>query len=383
MNILVVHNKEINYYPPVKSLVDILLDLGNRVTLITYDRFAYRKEKENESRFKLIRIEDFKKMGKIQRLLNVFALKGKIRKCVRDLMKTHDIIWTTTDSTISLIGKDLLGYENHVMQLMELVEDAPVSYYKICHQLKLNKLFKVHLDNYAKHAKCMVVPEINRAHIFKAMWGLSKLPAVLPNKPYRIELSNPGADILKMVETLQNSGKKLILYQGVFLKERKLEEFAQAVSRLGDEYAFCIMGSDTQERKQLCEKYPEIIYIPFIAPPYHLLITRIAHIGVLTYFPTADNLPGKLNIVYCAPNKIYEYTYSELPMIGNNIPGLSGPFEKYHIGKCFDELNAEVIAESIREIEKEYDAMKSSCKAFYEDVNMKAITRTILNYAKQ
>ena len=34
MKILIVHNKEINYYPPVKSLVDILLDIGASVTVI-------------------------------------------------------------------------------------------------------------------------------------------------------------------------------------------------------------------------------------------------------------------------------------------------------------------------------------------------------------
>ena len=163
--------------------------------------------------------------------------------------------------------------------------------------------------------------------------------------------------------------------------ERKLEEFAQAVNSLGDEYAFCIMGSDTQERKQLCEKYPEIIYVPFITPPFHLLITQIAFIGVLTYFPTADDLAGKLNVVYCAPNKIYEYAYSGLPMIGNNIPGLSGPFEKYHIGKCFEKLDSVVIAEAIKEIEKDYEKMKLSCEKFYNDIDMKAIVRDVLNYS--
>lgn len=327
MKILIVHNKEINYYPPVKSLVDILLDIGASVTLITYDKFSYRKEKELDSDFKLIKIEDFKKKGKIQRLLNVFLLKRKIRQCVFHLMKTHDLIWTTTDNTVSLIGRGLLNYENHIMQLMELVEDTPLLYYKVVYQLKLNKLFKTHLDKYARHAKYVVVPEFNRAHIIKAMWGLERLPVVLPNKPYYLNLSNPNTEVLRIVENLRNCGKKLILYQGVFLKERKLEEFAQAVNSLGDEYAFCIMGSDTQERKQLCEKYPEIIYVPFITPPFHLLITQIAFIGVLTYFPTADDLAGKLNVVYCAPNKIYEYAYSGLPMIGNNIPGLSGPLK--------------------------------------------------------
>ena len=135
--------------------------------------FLIGKKKELNSDFKLIKIEDFKKKGKIQRLLNVFLLKKNSTMCFH-LMKTHDLIWTTTDNTVSLIGRGLLNYENHIMQLMELVEDTPLLYYKVVYQLKLNKLFKTHLDKYARHAKYVVVPEFNRAHIIKAMWGLEK-----------------------------------------------------------------------------------------------------------------------------------------------------------------------------------------------------------------
>lgn len=376
MRILVVHNKEINYYPPVKSLVDILIDLGHTVTIICYDRYGYANNSEN---CEVISLDEFKKNGKISRLKNVFLMKRKVRGRVAELMNNCDLIWTTTDSTVSLLGKDLFKYKKHVMQLMELVTDTSISYYKIFYKLGLNKKFTVHLDRYAKKAKCVVVPEINRAHILTAMWELDRLPYVLPNKPYRIKLDNPDNSVLEIIEKLKNSGKKILLYQGVFLKERRLNEFADATRMLGSEYVFCIMGRDTEERKQLCAKYPDIIYIPFITPPYHLLITQIAHIGILTYYPTADNLPEKLNVVYCAPNKIYEYAYSGLPMIGNNIPGLSQPFEKYNIGECFDELSAVSIAKAITEIEKEYDLKSKNCKSFYDEIDMKKIVDTIIN----
>lgn len=380
MKILVVHNKEINHYPPVKSLVDILLDLGHTVTIICYDRYGYAKEKGNNSiNCEVISLDEFKKKGRFSRLENVFLMKRKVQRRVSELMNTCDLIWTTTDSTVSLLGKDLFKYKKHIMQLMELVADTSIFYYEIFYKLGLNKKFTVHLDRYAKKAKCVVVPEINRAHILKAMWGLDNLPYVLPNKPYRIMLDNPDSSVLEIVEKLKNSGKKILLYQGVFLKERKLEEFAEAARMLGSEYVFCILGRDTEERRKLCAKYPDITYIPFITPPYHLLITQISHIGILTYYPTADNLPGKLNVVYCAPNKIYEYAYSGLPMVGNNIPGLSQPFEKYNIGKCFDELSAVSIAKAIVEIEKEYNLISKNCKLFYDEVDMKKIVDNIVN----
>lgn len=379
MKILVVHNKEINYYPPVKSLVDILLDLGHAVIVICYDHYGYAKEKENNLNCKVIGLDEFKKNGKFSRLENVIFMKRKVQKRVSELMNSCNLIWTTTDSTVSLLGKELYKYKNHVMQLMELVDDAPILYYKIFYKLGLHKKILVHLDRYAKRAKCVVVPEINRAYILKAMWELNKLPYILPNKPYKIRLDNPDSSVLKIVEKLKKCGKKILLYQGVFLKERKLEEFADAARILGNEYVFCIMGRDTEERKKLCVKYPDIIYIPFIAPPYHLLITQISHIGILTYYPTADDLPGKLNVLYCAPNKIYEYAYSGLPMIGNNIPGLSQVFDKYNIGKCFNELSAESIVKAVCAIEQNYSAMQGNCKNFFDDTDMKQIVRDILS----
>lgn len=378
MKILVIHNKEINYYPPVKSLVDILLDLGNTVTIFCYDHYGYAQEKNNNPNCTVISLDEFKKTGKLTRLENVLLFKRKVRKRVSEMMIDGDIIWTTTDSTVSLLGKDLFKYNNHVMQLMELVADTSISNYEIFYKLGLSKIITIHLDRYAKRSKCVVVPEINRAHILRAMWGLDKLPYVLPNKPYKIRLENPKSTVLEIVEKLKNCEKKILLYQGVFLKERKLEEFANAVRMLGNEYVFCIMGRDTEERKQLCAKYPDIVYIPFITPPYHLLITQISHIGILTYYPTADNLPGKLNVVYCAPNKIYEYAYSGLPMIGNDIPGLSLQFEKYNIGRCFDELKADKIVNAIKQIEENYTQMSENCTLFYNTTDLKYIVKRIL-----
>lgn len=95
-----------------------------------------------------------------------------------------------------------------------------------------------------------------------------------------------------------------------------------------------IMGEDTQLRKQICEQCPNVVYIPFIQPPYHLLATQYADIGVLTYVSSKRDL----NALHCAPNKLFEYSVWGLPMIGNNIPRLAYPFEKYNIGVYYEHL---------------------------------------------
>lgn len=45
----------------------------------------------------------------------------------------------------------------------------------------------------------------------------------------------------EVLEKVKN--KKVILYQGIFLdKERRLEEFCEAIKKLSDEYVFIAMG---------------------------------------------------------------------------------------------------------------------------------------------
>lgn len=374
MKILIVHNKDINFYPPVKSLVEILLDLGHSVTIISYDNYGYKNSMNNHANFIFIAFDKFKYCNKKKKIF----WKHRFRRYINNVIDDFDIVWTTTDSTISLLGKILLKQNNHIMQLMELVEDTPRLTYKIIYDLHLNKILKIGLNKYANHAKKVVVPEENRAQILRAMWEMKVLPEVLPNKPYNVSLGNPSEIVQEIVNKLKHEDKKIILYQGIFRKERRLDEFADAIKLLGDEYRLCIMGNDSPERRRLCEKYPDIIYVPFIAPPYHLLITGLAHIGILTYYPTANNLPGKLNVLYCAPNKIYEYAYSGLPMIGNDIPGLSQPFEKYNIGRCFDELNAVSIIHAIQEIEKNYKLISENCRKFYNNTDLKKIVSNII-----
>lgn len=63
--------------------------------------------------------------------------------------------------------------------------------------------------------------------------------------------------------------------------------------------------------------------LPYITAPYHLEVTSHAFIGILIYAPVYGTFTSPLNSIYCAPNKLYEFSHFGIPMIGNNIPGLN------------------------------------------------------------
>ena len=99
--------------------------------------------------------------------------------------------------------------------------------------------------------------------------------------------------------------EKLFYIKGVIRKERPLDAFAEAIDELGENYVLYIMGAKNEEVERLINTYKNVKHIDFIAPPYHLLVTQKAYIGILSYVPRKDDILhySKLNEIYCAPNK--------------------------------------------------------------------------------
>lgn len=371
MKILVVHYSQLNAFPPVISLIQNLINNNHKVTLISEGINSLSKNIIKNKNFKGIEINSSYKNGIFQRIYHLIKRKRKLKYLIKREMRQNDLIWTTTAITAREIGKELFKYK-HIMQLMELVEDIPL--------FSKQLIFKAHLYKIAQKAYKVVVPDENRAYIQKTWWNLSNKPTVLPNKPYLSD--NKFTEIPEeIIRKIKEDKRTIILYQGVFKGDRNLDEFAKAIQKLGNEkYGFYIMGQDSEMRKNLCKKYPFINYLGFIAPPNHLKITKMAHIGILPYIPdkTAPYFWSELNALFCAPNKIYEYALCGLPMIGTDVPGLKYPFEKYNIGVCCKQLKKEDIITAIKYIESNYESMCENCKTFYNSIDLDKIVKEII-----
>lgn len=362
MNILVVHNPEIGRWPPVRNLIENFLNNGHKVVLVTKDE-SQSLQIEN-SNLTVHLLKSYKRGNYFRNIFSFIVNEYKLKIILKSYIGKCDILWTTTDSSVRALGRLVYKYK-HIMELLELAEDMPL----------IPKLSfpKVGLKKYAKKAWKIVVPEYNRAHILKTWWELKDLPYVLPNKPYRVEAISISTDNEKIIEKMKKEKRKIILYQGVFYEDRKLDAFAEAVEYLKKEYVFYIMGRSNGIQKELCQKYKSIEYIPFIPAPNHLAITKYADIGVLPYIPQKVAHYSSLNALYCAPNKIYEYAAFGLPMIGSDVPGLMLPFTNYGIGVCCKKLTKEDVIEALNYISMNYEKMKQNCYYFYNNTDLDKI----------
>lgn len=366
MNILVVHARQINVFPPVRNLIEILLRNRHHVTVITRDDSGLYLD--NTDNLKCIVLPEASR----NKILAGFSYLKKLRilrRTVEEEMKSNDILWTTTDSTVRDLGDMVFNYR-HIMQLMELTEDVPL--------IPGQNIIKSNIKKYAKQAYKVVVPEYNRAHIQKTWWDLKVVPSILPNKMTLKDVGEVPEDVNMVLEQVKKESRKIILYQGGFWADRDLELYAQAVEKINDEYCLYIMGRDMPYRKELCDKHPSIKYIPYIKPPFHLLVTKMAYIGLLPYKAAKNQHYSMLNALYCAPNKIYEYSACGLPMIGSDVPGLFYPFASNDIGYVCKKESTEEILDIIKNIETRYDQMVLNCLDYYEQTDMDQIVHEIL-----
>ena len=200
---------------------------------------------------------------------------------------------------------------------------------------------------------------------------LKNVPTVIPNKPfYHPRRAKMNIDFIDPEIQYKISSKKNIIYQGPIHIERNLNALIKA-SLILDDYNIILMGKDFGLIDSYQKINPNIIHIPFVRPPLHLNITSWAYIGVITYDFNS------LNTIYCAPNKNWEFTGFNIPIIGNLNPGIKYSIGQAKAGVIVNFEDEKEIIKGIRFIEENYNQIQDYAKAFYNSFNPDRINQLI------
>jgi len=307
-------------------------------------------------------------MGKIIRGKNLFVkINNNIRfrvfatKKINMLSDSCDIFWFSGASTA------LSLYKAHICKR--------IKYIFSCHELYGHSLsHKLIVKEFMRNSFLNVVPEFNRAQIYRQWFKLLRTPFVLPNKTtllfeklkeLNIDKYNNGkiARITNEIKEVAN-GRRIVIYQGLLNKHREIGKVVSAVKELSDKFFLVLMGKRCGYMEELKNLWPELYYINYIPAPFHLKITKTADIGLLSY----DYF--RLNHIFCAPNKMYDYSMFGLPMLCNDVSGLVSTVGAAKAGLCIDFSSLDNIVFALRRLNDNYEEFRKNASIFYNSVDM-------------
>lgn len=358
MRIIYIHKDIIERCPPDISTILILRDLGHDVSLITCGATTMMETLVRAGVHLHILDGCVNASGKLEKILQYRRFYENVRSILSGYPE-DSLLWIEGASTIYCIGS-LIKDRSYILQIQELWESNPRF---------LNAIGKT-----ISEAKVVFMPEFSRSSLYQVWFKLKERPTVLPNKPYFIpsltELNTLKAKYPEYVRLF--SEKKVILYQGHIGRDRDLSAYVKAIKDLGNDYRCVMMGTDHGYLSHYLEIDPDLVHIDFIPAPDYLLMTSMAHIGLLGYSPICENN------IFCAPNKIYEYSAFGLPILCNDIPGLYFLTNQYGAGKVVSDCDSEAIRSAIIDIEDNYCTYSEGSRRLFNAVDNKDTIRHAL-----
>ena len=253
----------------------------------------------------------------------------------------------------------------------------------LVYELHEDRHYARNIKNAAKNAEIVIVPEYCRSHIMQSRYNLKKRPMVLPNKSdidfegLQVQEDDKILEAIDRIARCKKAGFHVCVYMGGINSERPLEPFLDSIRDNGT-WKLAAIGKSTPYLDDLIGRYYDVlIYLGYFSPPKHLSVARFCDVGILNYI--SINQTQGLNALFCAPNKIFEYTGLGLPVIGNDIPGLRYDIIGNSCGEVVDYDDSKSVDRALNKILSNYEEYSTAAKQYYNSVNVDAILKRILN----
>lgn len=196
---------------------------------------------------------------------------------------------------------------------------------------------------FARRSAAVITSDFGRADVIERIHRVER-PTVVLNVPESFEMPVPDAEF--RAEAL-GDGTHLLLYQGVIIPNRGLKESASAMHRLPEcRLAFIGYGSLWAELARHIEDEGLSDRVRmFEAMPFDRLLrcTAAADIGLVPIVGSC------LSYVTAAPNKLFEYMMTGLPVVASDLPDMARVVREARCGTLIgDPTDPDSIADAVR-----------------------------------
>lgn len=368
MKVVLIHRNIFQNRPPLVSLVKSMVNIGVIPSIITAGL-----NEEYETFFKSVGIDyhvvpfalTCNRFSNVKNYLNSQRWGRKANRLIASFSKEDTLLWIEGNYTFTALDTNLVNRYRHVLQIQEMFDDPGIKGF----------LYEKVIAKLARGAEAIIVPEYHRAYIYKLQFGLKRLPYILPNKPAFVPSEQ---DLNRLHKKYAQYDllfeKKVILYQGIISSIRSnYVPVLDALKKIDPkrDYLFVFLGRDLSGYvDKLKKKGYNVAHIPFTPAPDYMYFTSRAYIGIVNY---SDNC---LNNIYCAPNKIYEYSAFGVPMLANDIPGLRYSVGINNCGILYSDEND--VEHALRDLLQNHDILSENAKTFFRDTDYENTLKRIL-----
>lgn len=364
MKIVYFLKKGFQFFPPCLAQVLYLKDLGAELEIYHGKNTTYIDTLFDN--LHLIHHElksDGLKNGKIETAKKMIKYRKEAKSIVQNIPKERLLWFGNCESLIPL--NDCLNGRKFVASILELYDDQ--------------KLIDELLKRVLPKAAIVLCCERHRAMIMRGRYQLKKSPFVMPNKAYAIEEENADGgsfntidkEVRDKIERYKDC--RVVLYQGIISRDRPLSSIARALASIGNpKVVFWIMGKgDLQLIEEVKSIYSNTVYFGYVPSPQHMIVTQYAHIGIANYDYS------NLNNIFCAPNKIYEYSKFGMPMLTSDNIGLTETVGAAKAAECVDFSNEDAICDGLSKILDDYETYHENALEFYRQTNNRGVMEEI------
>ena len=164
------------------------------------------------------------------------------------------------------------------------------------------------------------------------------------NVPLLENVTTSKSNLLREKFNISNDDL-IFIYQGIVNAGRGIEIMLDAFKKIEKRKHLVIMGYGPLQDLVIKESaiHSNIHFMPAVKPQEIPLFTSGADVGIFM----VENVG--LSYYWCLPNKLFEYLYCDLPVIGSNFPEIKKIIETYDCGWTKEPSidNLEVVVNSI------------------------------------
>jgi glycosyltransferase involved in cell wall biosynthesis len=258
--------------------------------------------------------------GKLTKFLRTigwyFTVLFWLRQRRIDCLNCHSLSVLPLSILIKLWKRCALVYDTHELETETYVMRGLTGIIS-----KLTEKYLIKLVD----AVCVVNKSI--ANWYKDSYGLEKV-WVAYNKPYSLNSKPRRLGKLRSAIGAISKDDILFIYQGLLSSGRGIEIMLDVFSKTDSQRHLVFMGYGPKETlvREAAIKYSNIHFVPAVTPDLIKEYTVDADIGLCLIENSC------LSYYLCAPNKIYEYASSGLPMIVSDFPEMASFVDYYDCG---------------------------------------------------